>query len=154
MRRYAVLWDVEGVKSRPIGVALEAGECVLVTAPYSFGLPSRFDGDYRVLQPDSTDVIYRPEDAGYFEQVLLELSRSFAIGERGTVGVVDDATIRHLVQDKVLRPQMQTISTPYTQQGVRHPVTAGRRRQIFRPEAQPLRVAAEASRRTNRGTAA
>ena len=103
MKRYAVLWDVEGQKSQPVGVAFEAGDSVLVAAPSSFGLPPRFDGDYRVLQPDSTDIIYRPEDHGYFDQVLLDLSRTFAIGERSTVGVLDDATIRHVFQDKVLR---------------------------------------------------
>jgi len=151
MKRYAVLWDVEGQKSQPVGVAFEAGDSVLVAAPSSFGLPPRFDGDYRVLQPDSTDIIYRPEDHGYFDQVLLDLSRTFAIGERSTVGVLDDATIRHVFQDKVLRPQMQTISAPYTSRKVVS--LAERRRQSFRPEVHPMRVAADA-RRSSRGTAA
>jgi hypothetical protein len=83
MNRWAVLWDLSHEPDVPVGLVVEAPREVHVVAPKSLGVPSRFRGEYRVLQPDGSVVTYRPGMDGYFNQVLLELTRMFAIGRQG-----------------------------------------------------------------------
>jgi hypothetical protein len=68
------------------------------------GWPSRISDPYRVLLPDSTEVVYEPGDDGYFDQVLIDLSRCFAIGERGEREHADVSTITELMAEKVSAP--------------------------------------------------
>lgn len=82
MLKYAVLWDTRGVKSLPVGVALDLGDHVCIDVDPAYGLPARVDTPYQVLQRDGQDVTYRPGDPSYLDQVLVDLSSMFAIGER------------------------------------------------------------------------
>jgi hypothetical protein len=105
MNSYAVLWDFVGEESRPVGIAIHRGNDVYVDVADEYGIPKRYSAPYRVLRADSTEVVYRTQDAGYFEQLLLDLSRVFAIGERGEVASADSTTIMRLLTEKVHRPR-------------------------------------------------
>ena len=87
--RYAPLLEIRNGSGRPVGVAIEHADGVAVDLPSSYGIPAAHSGEYRVLQPDLAEIIYRPGDAGYLEQVLVDLSWGFAIGE---IGVIDELT--------------------------------------------------------------
>ena len=100
---------------------MDRGDHVLVIASPEYGLPERYSGDYRVLQPDSTDIVYKPDSPLYFEQVLLDLSRTFAIGERDFVPVADLAALIELYQSKVFRPRIVAVRSPYRRAGKRLP---------------------------------
>ncbi len=102
--RYAVLWSLEDPTSLPIGVAVEQEGHVLVDVPEHLCVPARHRGEYQVLQPDSTHLTYRPGDDGYFDQVLVDLSRMFAIGERGEILEADPTTVVGLLRTKVFQP--------------------------------------------------
>jgi hypothetical protein len=102
--KYAVLWDVDGKRSTPVGIAIKRGSDVVVTAPWQYGIPTRISAPYRVLLPDLTEVVYGPDDDAYFDQVLIDLSRSFAIGERGERERSDVPTITELMAEKVTAP--------------------------------------------------
>ena len=103
-RRFAVLWSLDHDRSIPIGVAVEFPDYVLVDVPEHLCVPPRYRGAYEVIQPDSTFLTYRPGEAPYFEQVLLDLSRMFAIGERGEIAGEDAVSVIDLLRDKVLEP--------------------------------------------------
>src|SRR3712207_4277069 len=102
--RYAVLWGLDEATSVPVGIAVEQDGYVLVDVPEHFCIPARHRGEYRVVEPDGTPVTYRPGDEGYFEQLLIDLSRTFAIGERHTLAVADPISIAELLKEKVLDP--------------------------------------------------
>jgi hypothetical protein len=106
-KRYAILWDTSGTQSSPVGFAIERDGDVLVNVPRQYGIPATFEAPYRVLLPDSTDVAYTPADEGYFDQVLLDLTRSFAIGERGEVDTCDMRTLLDLMTTKVTGPALE-----------------------------------------------
>jgi hypothetical protein len=103
-RRYAVLWSLDHDKSIPVGVAVELSDYVLVDVPEHLCVPPRYRGAYEVIQPDSSFLTYRPGEAQYFDQVLLDLSRMFAIGERGTIEGDDAGDVLDLLRSKVLEP--------------------------------------------------
>lgn len=105
--RYAVLWTLDEPESLPIGLAVEQDGCVLVDLPEHYCVPARWRGEYRVLQPDSTRLTYRPGDTGYFDQVLLDLSRMFAIGQQDVVDAADQEAVLGLLNENVLRPLRQ-----------------------------------------------
>lgn len=102
--RYAVLWSVDGAESIEIGLAVERGDHVLVDVPNNLCMPARQRGEYKVLEPDGSLIVYSPGSDGYFEQVLIDLSRTFAIGEQGRLADADSATIAKALNEKVLRP--------------------------------------------------
>lgn len=102
--RYAVLWSVDGAESIEIGIAVERGDHVLVDVPNNLCIPARQRGEYKVMQPDGSLIVYRPGSEGYFDQVLIDLARSFAIGEHGRLDDDDPSTIAKALNDKVLRP--------------------------------------------------
>lgn len=108
MYRYAVLWDIDSAESRPVGIALERGDHVYVDVAEEYGLEPKFSGEYRVLQPDMSEIIYRPGDPLYFDQVLLDVSRMFAIKGGSHVQVADSAMLMSLVSEHVLRPLSNT----------------------------------------------
>ncbi|MGC1851711.1 MAG: hypothetical protein WA687_04645 [Solirubrobacterales bacterium] len=108
MAKYAVLWEINGQASRPIGLAIDLGDYVYVEVPDSYGIPHRFDGEYRVLQPDSTHMVYRPGEEGYLEQILVDLSSLFAIGDRGLADISNNAALIALLTEKVFKPREES----------------------------------------------
>lgn len=112
--RFAVLWDVDLDESAPVGLAVERSNHVRVYLPRDSGVPTRYDGEYRVFGPDGSDIVYRPGDDGYFEQVLVDLSRVFAIG---TQDVREDlherAAIMELFLTYVVHPRTDRVAGEY-----------------------------------------
>lgn len=127
--RYAVLWSLNNPVSMPIGIAVEQDGHVLVDVPEHLCVPARYRGEYRVLQPDSDYITYRPGHEGYFEQVLIDLSRMFAIGERGEIPAGDPATIIKLLREKVLQPLQEKRLQQY------EPAASGPR---YAPRTEPV----------------
>jgi hypothetical protein len=112
--RYAILWDRLGEESQPIGLAIQRGDHVLVDVPDEYGIRSRFDGEYRVVQPDATRIVYRPDDSAFFDQVLLDLSNSFAVGQQGEVETPNLPTITGLLTQHVFEPRDESRIGEYT----------------------------------------
>lgn len=104
MTRWAVLWDVLDEVPKPVGLAVEHPGHVHVFAPQRYHAPTRFSGEYQVLQPDGSLVTYRPGMDGYFDQVLVDLARSFGVGEQGVAPELDRAALMHLFVSEVARP--------------------------------------------------
>jgi hypothetical protein len=107
-RKFAVLISIEEPRGFPIGVAVDLPDHVLVDVPDHLCIPARHRGEYRVMQPDGSILTYRPGDEGYFGQVLLDLSRVFAIGERGEIEDDDPFAISELLAEKVYGPIRET----------------------------------------------
>ena len=93
---YAALLDTTNGSARPVGVALATGHAVIVDLPKAYGIPVVHEGEYRVLQPNLTEIIYRPGDDGYLDQVLADLSWCFAVGERGALEILDTPSYARL----------------------------------------------------------
>src|SRR4051794_36017796 len=85
--RYAVLRSLD--TSKPVGIVVERPNHVLVDGPDEYGLERHVVHPYRVLGRDLHEVVYNPGTPGYFDQVLAELGRLFAIGKRGTISRAD-----------------------------------------------------------------
>src|SRR4051794_21322367 len=103
--RYAVLWEHHGDCSRPVGVALERDDHVVVETRHDLHLPNRYDRPFVVGAIDRPEAVtYLPRHPQYFEHVLIDLSRSVAIGERSVVGSCSDPTLLRLLRDKVEEP--------------------------------------------------
>lgn len=87
LQRYAVLWEAspELSEARPAGLVVEQDGFVLVEARDELSLPTRYDEPFTATGPDMRMVQYRPGDAQYFDQVVLDLSRRFIIGKEGVV---------------------------------------------------------------------
>jgi hypothetical protein len=113
MNRWAVLWDVSHGADRRVGLAIEQDGYVRVVAPPSYCVPSRFDGEYRVLQPDGSLMIYGPGREGYFDQVLVELSRVFAVGKQDATQVRDKDDLIRLFATEVFQPTQRNLSGRY-----------------------------------------
>jgi hypothetical protein len=109
MSRWAVLWDVIGDIAKPVGLAVEHAGHVHVFVPPSYGVPSKFSGEYQVLQPDGSVVTYRPGMEGYFDQVLVELSRAFGVGKQEVGPELDQAGLIDLYVHEVAIPQRRAI---------------------------------------------
>jgi hypothetical protein len=105
MPRYAVLHDVASDDAGPVGFALEMDGYVHVHVPREYGIAERHDGDYRVQQPNLTYVTYRPGDPGYLDQLLIDLSWSFGVGEHGVVPEANFDTALDLLVRKVDEPR-------------------------------------------------
>jgi hypothetical protein len=153
MAKYAVLWDVEGERSSPVGIAIEREADVVVSVPWQYGIPPAISDPYRVLLPDSSEVIYSPDDAAYFDHVLIDLSRSFAIGERGERERADVTTICELLAEKVAKPATEMRRGRYSvtsaretalHGGLGETVVAIGRNEIYRPVEEPARLAVAA----------
>jgi hypothetical protein len=117
--KYAVLWDVRGHASRPFGVVAEHGDHVHVFVPKECGVPTRYSDDFRVLGPGGSFVVYRPGDEGYFDQVLVDLSRVFAVGKRGTVPSLDKSSLFEIFVDEVVHADVDPQVAGYDLQGAR-----------------------------------
>ena len=105
MPRYAILHDTGSEDGGPLGLALEMDGYVYVHVPREYGIPERHDGEYRVLQPDMTYVTYRPEDQGFFDQVLIDLSWAVGVGAQGEVEEANFDTALDLLVRKVDEPR-------------------------------------------------
>jgi hypothetical protein len=103
--KYAVLHDLDETPSQPAGLAVDCGRHVLVEVQNGTGMPWKYDGPFEVLSPDSTRLVYRPGDEGYFEQVLIDLSRVYAIGEQDEIEQLGANNVLSLLAEKVLRPR-------------------------------------------------
>jgi hypothetical protein len=111
--RFAVLWELAD-DAQPVGVVVQRDHDVLVELPNEHGLPKRYDQPYRVLGPDMTEILYTPDREGYFEQVMVDLSRLYAVGNQDTVDRVDDGTVLELLQDHVLAPRTRRRRCDYS----------------------------------------
>lgn len=85
----------------------------MVEAIEELGLPRRIEEEYRVLQRDMTEVVYRPGDQQYFDQVLVELARTVAIGDQAVVPSADWGTVMRLIQELVVDPRMREVRWQY-----------------------------------------
>jgi len=94
--RYAVLLDRSNSESRPVGLAIEHAGGVIVDLPAEYGVPVEHKGEYRVLQPNFGEVVYRPGDPGYLDQVLVDLFWGFAIGKTGVLAELTPQSFRRL----------------------------------------------------------
>lgn len=132
MPRYAVLRALEGA-GLPVGLVIERRGYVHVEALDEYGLPRRFDEEYRVLGRDLVEVMYRPGDAGYFDQVLVDLSRHVSVAGQGEVDDAEWGTVLRLFQEKVVDPRLRGVAGHYV---VRRPVQAA---YYLRPLSSPQR---------------
>jgi len=106
MPRYAVIRALD-TSALPIGLVFEDEDCVRVEALDEYALSARITEPYRVLQRDLTEVIYQPGDGGYFDQVLVELSRQVSIGEQGEIPLLSETSLLDLFSEKVLKPRLR-----------------------------------------------
>jgi hypothetical protein len=75
--------------------------------------PERIEEEYRVRQRDLSEVVYRPGDEHYFDQVLIELARICTIGEQGGVPDADWGTISGLLHMHVTAPRLAALRGDY-----------------------------------------
>jgi hypothetical protein len=113
--RFAILSEVTPVGDNiPVGVVLERDDHVFVDTPDNMGIPRRYDEPFIVGSAQGpVSVRYTPSDPQYFDQVLIELSRSFDIDSRGEVPVSGDPTAHRLVWENVLVPLRAQKRLPY-----------------------------------------
>jgi hypothetical protein len=142
--RYAILWEHVGDASRPAGLVLDRGDHVVVEAPDDLMFPSRFDEPFVVGGITSPiPVTYQPRHPQYFDQVLIELSRTFSIGERATVASASDGVLLRLLRDKVWAPLRESHTEHYAVQRARggcYPVVRRHNDQHYRGATpQPAR---------------
>jgi hypothetical protein len=104
--KYAVLWDIESAKSRPIGLAIDGENGVTVELPSDYGLPRTYSDEFRVLK-GGQDIVYTPGEPAYFEQVLADLSTAVAVSERGEIEAQTPEAVLDLMREKVNRPGQQ-----------------------------------------------
>lgn len=116
-------WPLRELRRRhTLALAVEFPDYVLVDVPEHLCVPPRYRGAYEVIQPDSTFLTYRPGEEQYFEQVLLDLSRMFAIGERGAIEGDDAGDVLDLLRSKVLEPLRSMTVGHYSDARRRQPV--------------------------------
>lgn len=136
-RRYAVLWDVESPKSREAGLVVERPDDVLVDVSSRYCIPARQRGEFTVASPDGTLVSYKPGDAAYFDQVLVALSNTFAVGERGEIEDTE-VTVPELYAQKVTKALIGKERRSYPAEHAEQP---------YQPRIAEARATAERSRR-------
>lgn len=78
--RQVLLYDLDAEKSHVVGNATETDAGVVIALPPDYGFNEFYNQEISVLQPDSSRILIKPGDPKYFEEVLLDLSRVFAIG--------------------------------------------------------------------------
>jgi hypothetical protein len=109
MPRYAVIAALDA-NALPVGLVVEDEDCVRVEALDEYAFPACITEPYRVLQRDLSEVIYKPGDVGYFDQVLVELSRQASVGEQGEIPFPSEAALLNLFSEKVLNPRLRQAS--------------------------------------------
>lgn len=113
--RYVVLYEeVPNRSARPVGLAIERDGYVRVETRDEFCMPRRYSEPFVVAGPDMTTIAYMPSDVGYFDHVLIDLSRTFTIAEPGVTMDITEAAFRRLLLEKVLRPLRYAESHQYT----------------------------------------
>ena len=132
VHRYAVLWEATPEQpARPVGLVVQQNDHVLVEAPDDLCIPSRYDAPFVVAGPDMTTVQYTPEDDQYFDQVLLDLSRAFIVGETEALPSATEGIILRVFRDKILRPLRENHVEAYAVLPARYPVVQRYRRQHY-----------------------
>lgn len=126
--RFAILCEPCESGTRPAGVVLEREGFVMVETRGDFGLPARYDKPFEVAGPDMSLVRHKPDDEQYFEYVLLDLSRTFAIGRRGLVSSCRRNAILDLLRDEVFGPLRQQHFATYNQHHRSFPAVSERQR--------------------------
>jgi hypothetical protein len=132
--RFVVLYEeIKNRIARPVGIAIEREGYVRVETRQDLCIPQRYSKPFVVAGPDMTTIAYTADDPRYFDQVLIDLSRAFAIGEEGTMMEASESAFRKLLLEKVLRPlryaeahQYTTIQSYHQERGYVHeaPVAA------------------------------
>jgi hypothetical protein len=130
MPRYAVIRALDA-NALPIGLVIEDEGCVRVEALDEYALPERISEPYRVLQRDLSEVLYTPGDSGYFDQVLVELSRHASVGERGKIPFPSEAALLNLFSEKVLKPRLR--------QAIRGSYRGPSQESVFQPRFHRIR---------------
>jgi hypothetical protein len=67
-------------------VAVERKDGVSVVVPPEFGFPSMLSAPIKVITPTLGHVDVGPGDSDYFDQCMLGVSHTFALGMEGTYG--------------------------------------------------------------------
>jgi hypothetical protein len=130
--RYAVLWEpAPPGDAKPVGLAVQRDDHVVVEAPNDMCIPPRYDEPFVVAGPDLAPVTYRPEDQQYFDQVLLDLSRAFIIGEVEAVPTATQGVILRLLSEKVLRPMRAKRAAEYATVPARYPAVQQYRTEYY-----------------------
>lgn len=133
--RYAILWEIApGGSARPVGLAVEQDDFVLVEARDDLCIPTRYDQPFTVAGPDqAAPVIYHPGDPQYFEQVLVDLSRAFAITGQAIVpgGQASEGTILRLLTEHVTGPLRRELVSQYPAMVARYPAIQRYRQKYY-----------------------
>jgi hypothetical protein len=132
--RYAILWEHEQDESRPAALVLGRDDHVFVDAPDELCIPSRWDEPFIVGSINGPfAVTYTPKDRQYFDQVLIDLSRTFSVGEQGMVPSASDTTVLRLLRDKILAPvrERQTVPYVHSDQGGQYETIRAYRRRYY-----------------------
>lgn len=141
--RYAVLWEPAEDGARPVGLAVEQDGFVLVEVRSDLGFADRYDGAFEVCAPDMSIVRYEPGDAGYFDQVMLDMSRSFIIGEQGQVENASQGVVLRLLSIQVFAPLRQRHQELYWTSAPTFPSVVSYRQQNYSHEPTPAVHGAE-----------
>jgi hypothetical protein len=113
--RYVVLYEeVPNRLARPVGIAIERDGYVRVETRDDLCIPKRYGAPFVVAGPDMTTIQYTADDRRYFDQVVIDLSRAFAIGEEGILMDGSESAFRKLLLEKVLRPLRYAEAHQYT----------------------------------------
>jgi hypothetical protein len=112
--RYVVLHEeLPNRLARPVGLAIERDGYVRVETRDDLCMPKRYSNPFVVAGPDMTTIAYTADDPQYFDQVLIDLSRTFAMAEPGVTMDTSEASFRKLLLEKVLRPLRYAESHQY-----------------------------------------
>jgi hypothetical protein len=131
---YAILWEHEADRALPAVVVLQRDDHVLVEAPEEFCIPARYDEPFVVGSLDGPyTVTYTPSDPQYFDHVLIDLSRTFSMGERGSVPTASGTTVLRLLRDKVFSLRRKLAPVPYVshEQGARYSAVKDYRQRCY-----------------------
>lgn len=139
--RYAVLWETApDHPARPAGLVVEQDDHVLVEARDDLALPRRYDKPFQVLGPDMTVVAYTPRHRQYFDQVVLDLSRGFIIGQEGSVNQATEGVILRLLSELVFRPLRREHTVVYWDTAPTYPTVKAYRLKNWGPAGEPPRT--------------
>lgn len=141
--RYVVLYEeLPNRPARPVGLAIERDGHVRVETRDDLCMPRRYSEPFVVAGPDMTTIMYTPGDAGYFDNVVIDLSRTFTIAEPDVTMDITEAAFRKLLLEKVLRPlryaeshQYATIQTYHAERGYVYETTHGTSEEATREPA-------------------
>jgi hypothetical protein len=113
----------------------------------------RYDAPFTVGGPDMTVVQYTPRDPQYFDQVVLDLSRAFAVSTYGMVTNATEGVILDLLNKWVLRPMRENHVVAYHGSVGKYPAVKRYRQKYYTgapaPSSAPAAAAAAAAVRTS-----